>query len=54
MLIAYTAIATYLGHPFWRGGPDLDGNLIHALKNVSIAGGLATSVAFQRLRLVNR
>lgn len=39
-LAAYCVIATCIGHPFWSGGPQADANLIHALKNLAILGGL--------------
>ncbi len=40
-LVAFTIIATYLGHDFWnQTGAAARGNQIHAMKNLAIIGGL--------------
>jgi putative oxidoreductase len=40
-LIAFTIVATYLGHDFWtQTGAQARGNQIHAMKNLAIVGGL--------------
>ena len=40
-LILFTAAATYYMHDFWHQvGPERLDNMIHALKNLSIIGGL--------------
>jgi uncharacterized membrane protein YphA (DoxX/SURF4 family) len=40
-LILFTAAATYYMHDFWhQADPERTQNLIHALKNLSIIGGL--------------
>jgi putative oxidoreductase len=39
-LVVFTLITTYLFHPFWAmEGAAREGNMIHALKNLSIMGG---------------
>lgn len=48
LLVGFTVVATLLGHPFWRAGPEAMGNAIHALKNLSILGGLLAVVVAQR------
>lgn len=41
LLIVFTAAATFYFHDFWAmTGADRTGNMIHALKNLSIIGGL--------------
>jgi putative oxidoreductase len=41
VLILLTVAATYYFHDFWnQTGPARDGNIAHALKNLSIIGGL--------------
>jgi uncharacterized membrane protein YphA (DoxX/SURF4 family) len=41
VLILFTAAATYYFHPFWTmTGPERDANMINALKNLSLIGGL--------------
>ena len=51
ILAAYTIAATIIGHPFWQGGADADANLVHALKNMAIVGGLlAANVAQSAFR----
>ena len=39
-LIVYTGLATYFFHDFWNmpDGPEQMNNMIHAMKNLSIAG----------------
>ncbi len=40
-LVAFTIVATYLGHDFWnQTGAAVRGNQIHAMKNLAIIGGL--------------
>src|SRR5262245_22803975 len=40
-LILFTAITTYYFHDFWNmTGPDRAANMIHAIKNLSLVGGL--------------
>ncbi len=46
VIAAFTIGATLIGHPFWQGGAGAENNLLHALKNLAIIGGLlAVSVA---------
>ncbi len=41
ILILFVAVATFYFHDFWnQTGPDAIGNLVHALKNLSLIGGL--------------
>jgi uncharacterized membrane protein YphA (DoxX/SURF4 family) len=41
LLILFTAVATYYVHDFWnQADPGRTENLVHALKNLSIIGGL--------------
>jgi putative oxidoreductase len=41
VLILFVAAATFYFHDFWnQTGPDARGNLVHALKNLSIIGAL--------------
>ena len=41
VLILFTAAATYYFHPFWNmSGAERDANMINALKNLSLIGGL--------------
>ena len=41
LLILFVAAATFYFHDFWnQTGPDARNNLVHALKNLSIIGGL--------------
>lgn len=47
LLILFTGIATYLGHPFWAVEAAQYGNqLNHFLKNVAIIGALLMVVAY--------
>ena len=40
-LIVFTAVATFYFHDFWNQvGPERMNNMIHALKNLSLIGGL--------------
>ena len=40
-LIVFTAITTYFFHDFWNmSDPDRTANMIHAVKNLSLIGGL--------------
>ena len=40
-LLVYTGLATYFFHDFWNmaAGPEQMNNMIHAMKNLSVAGG---------------
>ena len=41
LLILFTIAATWYFHPFWAmSGPERDANMIQALKNLSLIGGL--------------
>ncbi len=41
LLILFVAIATYYFHDFWNmTGPDREANMINAMKNLSLIGGL--------------
>lgn len=41
VLVLFTILATFYFHDFWnQTGPDAKNNMIHALKNLSIIGGL--------------
>lgn len=41
VLILFTAVATFYFHAFWNmGGADRDTNMISAMKNLSLIGGL--------------
>ncbi len=41
ILILFTAAATYYFHPFWTmTGAERDANMVNALKNISLIGGL--------------
>ena len=41
MLILFTLAATYYFHPFWTmTGAERDANMVNALKNLSLIGGL--------------
>lgn len=41
LLILFTIAATWYFHPFWTmTGPERDANMIQALKNLSLIGGL--------------
>lgn len=43
VLIVFTLVATYYAHAFWTmSGDAMQANMIHALKNLSIIGGLLT------------
>ena len=41
VLILFTLTATYYFHPFWTmSGAERDANMVNALKNLSLIGGL--------------
>ena len=41
VLVLFTMVATFYYHDFWnQTGPDARNNMVHALKNLSIIGGL--------------
>jgi len=41
LLILFTIATIYYFHPFWAmTGPERAGNMVHALKNLSLIGGL--------------
>ena len=41
VLVIFTIVATFYFHAFWNmSGPPFQENMIHALKNLSIIGGL--------------
>jgi len=43
VLVIFTLVATYYAHAFWSmSGAAMQENMIHALKNLSIIGGLLT------------
>ena len=43
VLVIFTLLATYYAHAFWSmTGDQMQANMIHALKNLSIIGGLLT------------
>lgn len=49
LLIFFVIAATYYFHDFWnQTGPAAHNNMIHALKNLSILGGLFMIVGFGR------
>ena len=49
ILILFVAAATFYFHDFWnQTGPDARGNLVHALKNLSIVGALFMIVGSSR------
>src|SRR6201996_433508 len=54
ILILFVAAATFYFHDFWnQTGPDARGNLVHALKNLSLIGALfmiAGSSRFAKVR----
>ncbi|MGD9924860.1 MAG: DoxX family protein [Pseudorhodoplanes sp.] len=51
LLILFTIAATWYFHPFWTmSGPDRDANMIQALKNLSLIGGLLVIFAVGRWR----
>ena len=55
ILAAFTVAASGIGHPFWKGGPAADADLLHALKNLAMFGGLlAVSLAQSAVDLVQR
>jgi len=50
-LIVFTVAATYYFHDFWNQvGPDRMSNMAHALKNLSIVGGLIVLFALGSTR----
>ena len=49
LLILFVIVATYYFHDFWnQTGPEARGNMIHALKNLSLIGGLLMIVGIGR------
>ena len=49
ILILFVAAATFYFHDFWnQTGPDARGNLVHALKNLSLIGALFMIVGTSR------
>src|ERR1700744_2120734 len=49
ILILFVAAATFYYHDFWnQTGPDARGNLVHALKNLSLIGALFMIVGSSR------
>jgi putative oxidoreductase len=41
VLVVFVIAATFYFHDFWnQTGPEAKGNMIHALKNLSLIGGL--------------
>jgi len=49
LLIFYTVATVYFFHDFWNmAGADKAGNMIHALKNLSIIGGLLIIAGYPR------
>lgn len=49
LLILFVIVATYYFHDFWnQTGPEARGNMIHALKNLSLIGGLLMIVGVER------
>ncbi|HWV53999.1 DoxX family protein [Pseudorhodoplanes sp.] len=51
LLILFTMAATWYFHSFWTmSGPERDANMIQALKNLSLIGGLLVIFAIGRWR----
>src|ERR1700744_5898487 len=49
ILILFVAAATFYYHDFWnQTGPEARGNLVHALKNLSLIGALFMIVGYGR------
>ena len=49
ILILFVAAATFYFHDFWnQTGPEARGNLVHALKNLSLIGALFMIAGFSR------
>jgi uncharacterized membrane protein YphA (DoxX/SURF4 family) len=49
LLILFVIVATWYFHDFWnQTGPEARGNMIHALKNLSLIGGLLMIVGIER------
>jgi putative oxidoreductase len=45
VLVLFTLVATFYFHAFWNmSGADMQNNMIHVLKNLSMIGGLLTFV----------
>ena len=45
VLVIFTLVATFYAHAFWNmSGDAMQANMIHALKNLAIIGGLLTFV----------
>ena len=55
MLILYVGVTTFYFHDFWnQTGPDAKNNMAHALKNLSLIGGLFIIAGLRRaLRVVD-
>ena len=53
VLALFTLVATFYFHAFWNmSGAEMHNNMIHALKNLSIIGGLLTFVVLGSWRPV--
>lgn len=54
VLIFFVIVATFYGHDFWnQTGPEQKNNMIHALKNLSLIGGLFIIAGVGRGRRAN-
>ncbi len=52
VLILFVAVATFYFHNFWdMAGADRINNMIHALKNLSLIGGLLLIVGYPKIDL---
>ena len=52
LLILFTIVATYCFHDFWSAAaPDKINNMVHALKNLSLVGGLLILAGYPRMEL---
>jgi putative oxidoreductase len=55
VLIVFAGVVTFYFHDFWNmAGPERVANITHALKNVSMIGGLLVLFAFGSRPLVSR
>ncbi|MFL6931414.1 MAG: DoxX family protein [Xanthobacteraceae bacterium] len=54
VLLIFTAVTTFYMHDFWNmpAGADRTNNMIHALKNLSIMGGLLILAAWPRRAVI--
>jgi putative oxidoreductase len=53
VLVIFTFVATFYAHAFWSmSGDAMQANMIHALKNLAIIGGLLTFVVLGSWRPV--